>query len=261
MAQERRFRLTDRLPRELGPSDVAPNHPNALSFLTEAEVLQGWLMPNASNYTFLVELCWDNEHGYGIYKPQTGEAPLRDFPTGTLYRRECAAYAASQWLGWSLVPPTVQRTGELGIGSLQLYVPPLAESHYFVVREEYPAEALRMGVFDIVVNNADRKAGHCFEAQTGGIWGIDHGLTFHVAPKLRTVIWDFGGQRVPASLLGDLRGFAAELATAGSEAVAELKEWTSFEEVQALSRRIDALLSEPVMPEPNSRRDLPWPWF
>ena len=218
-------------------------------------------MPNASNYTFLVELCHKGRHGYAIYKPRAGEMPLRDFPSGTLYRRECAAYVLSRMLGWLLVPPTVQREGELGVGSLQLYVPSVDQSHYFALRETHGPELFRMAVFDVVANNADRKGGHCFEARSGGIWGIDHGLTFNAAYKLRTVIWEFAGQKIAGPLLQDVRRLAGLLNTPASDAVAELAALIAPEEATALARRVDRLLEDPAMPEPRSRRDLPWPWL
>ena len=260
MAQGRAHHLFDGPLAELGPSDVAPTDTHAKAFLSEAEMGMGWLLPQASNYTFLVELCQDNTHGYGVYKPEAGEAPLWDFPLG-LYRRECATYVLSRLLGWPMVPPTVRREGELGVGSLQLYVPPVEESNYYVLLQERSADLFRMAVFDIVANNADRKAGHCFEAKSGGVWGIDHGLTFHVEHKLRTVIWEFGGQQIPKTLLDNLRGLAEQLQTAGSNAVAELEEWITHREMQALSRRVDLLLQDFIMPQPQRRRDFPWPRF
>ena len=254
-------RLRYSAPPVLGRSDVAPLDPAAESFLAEAEIGQGWLMPGASNHTFLVELCSGSKQGYGIYKPQAGEAPLWDFPDGTLYRRECAAYVASRLLDWPLVPPTVLREGELGVGSLQLYVPPQGQTHYFTLRDEHLDEVFRMAVFDVVVNNADRKSGHCFLGRDGGIWGIDHGLTFHIDRKLRTVIWDFGGERVPTPLLDDLHRLADDLEGDTSTAAVRLAEWLVPREVEALRRRIRALLHDPIMPEPRTRRDIPWPWL
>ena len=261
MPSERLHRLYDNLPDPMGPSHLAPTNSQAVDFLNRAELIEGWLMPNASNYTFLVELCHQDQHGYGIYKPQAGEAPLWDFPGGTLYRRECATYVVSRLLSWLIVPPTVQRVGEVGIGSLQLYVPPVEQSHFFSLRDAGEPDLFRMAVFDVVVNNADRKGGHCFEAKSGGIWGIDHGLTFHVAYKLRTVIWDFAGLPVPEPLLEDLRLLAGQLNTYGSEAEAEMAGLLAREEVEALARRVEQLLKEPVMPEPRGRRDVPWPWL
>ena len=187
-----------------GPHHTGPGDEGAPRFVREAAVGDGWLHPQSSNYTFVVELALGDQRGFGVYKPGAGEAPLWDFPTGTLYRRECAAYEVSRLLGWPLVPPTVVRDGEAGMGSLQLFVPNDSGSNFFVVRESHREELLRMAVFDLVVNNADRKGGHCLLDRDGGLWGVDHGLTFNVDHKLRTVIWDFAGEEVPAALVSDL---------------------------------------------------------
>jgi len=242
-------------------NDVRPTDPGALDFLLTADIGEGWLHPNASNYTFVVHLTKDGAESHAVYKPQAGEAPLWDFPSGTLYNREVAAYELSRLLGWNFVPPTAIREAELGVGSMQLYVAPMSDSHYFNLREQYPAEAFRMAVFDLVSNNADRKGGHCFLAQCGGVWGVDHGLTFNVDRKLRTVIWDFAGQPVPRPFLDDLARVGAQLAGHGSEACATLSALLAAEEVEVLRRRIAAVLDRPTMPEPYSRRDLPWPWI
>jgi hypothetical protein len=243
----------------LVPHDLRPQDTDAIAFLKESVMGESWLIPNASNYTFLVELSWEGRNGYGVYKPRQGEAQLWDFPENTLFLRECSCYEVSKLLGWYIVPPTVQRDGEFGIGSLQLYVPPVDRSTYFTLRDAYPDEALRLAVFDVVVNNADRKGGHCFEALSGGIWGIDHGLTFHPEHKLRTVIWDFALQPVPETLQADLRKMMNCLETPNAEATSFIREMLAADEVNALSARTRRLLETPILPEPRSRRDIPWP--
>ena len=261
MQPKRLYRLGYGQRPDLGPSEVAPTDPSAEDFVRDAEIGQGWLHPEASNYTFVVELTLGGRKGFGVYKPQSGEAPLWDFPTGSLYRRECATYELSRLFRWPLVPPTLVREGELGVGSLQLYTPQVPDSNYFTLRETHRDEALRMAVFDLVANNADRKGGHCFVAECGGVWGVDHGLTFHTQPKLRTVIWDFAGEPVPEPLLEDLRRVSGAL---GSAAPGEAKALASFitaEELEVTCRRIAALLEHPAMPEPYSRRDVPWSWL
>ena len=244
-----------------GPHDVAPGDEGAEEFVREAEIGDGWLHPRASNYTFIVELRLGSARGFGVYKPRSGEAPLWDFPTGTLHRRECAAYVLCRSLGWSFVPPTVLREGEAGVGSVQLFVPSVDGSHYFELRDEHPREVLRMAVFDVVANNADRKGGHCFLGRAGGVWGIDQGLTFHVEDKLRTVIWDFAGRDVPEGLTRDLGCLLEALSTDGSDASAELGALLSPAEVEALRGRVMELVERPVLPSgPHTRRDVPWPW-
>ena len=180
-----------------GRHDVPPSAPDAERFVREADIGDGWLHPYASNYTFVVRLSLDEQEGCGVYKPQTGERPLWDFPTGTLAHRECATYELARALGWGLVPPTVLREGEADEGSLQLFVPHDPDSNFFTLRDEHPEEAFRLAVLDLLANNADRKGGHCFVGPDGRVWAIDNGLTFHEEWKLRTVIWDYSDERYP----------------------------------------------------------------
>ena len=247
-------------PVDESPHDVGPADDGAERFVRDAAIGDGWLHPSASNYTFIVELSLGSDRGFGVYKPETGEAPLWDFPNGTLHRRECAAYELSRMLRWALVPPTVLREGEAGVGSLQLFVPSQEGSNYFNLRDDHPDDVRRMAVFDALANNADRKGGHCFVARSGSVWGVDHGLTFHVHPKLRTVIWEFAGQEVPEELLRDVRCLLETLSTEGSDAVRDIGGLLSPDEMEALRQRTRALVERPVLPAgPHSRRDLPWP--
>ena len=246
-----------------GAHDVPPGDHDALRFVQEAQIEDGWLHPDSSNYTFVVGLSLVGDKplsGFGVYKPAAGEAPLWDFPTGSLHRRECAAYELSQSLGWDFVPPTVLREGEAGPGSLQLYVPSHERANFFTMRESHSEALQRMAVFDIVANNADRKGGHCLLAEDGQLWGVDHGLTFHEEHKLRTVIWDFAGQRVSEPLLADLACLEEALCKEDSDAAERLACFLAPRELEALRLRVRALLEQPVMPQPYSRRDLPWPW-
>ena len=160
------------------------------------------LTPDGSNYTFLTTVSKGGEHLKVIYKPRRGEMPLWDFPGGTLYLREYASYLLSEALGWGYVPPTVIRDGEFGEGSVQLYVEYDRREHYFTLRERFIEDMLRVCAFDVVANNADRKATHTLLGNDGGVWLIDHGITFHAQHKLRTVIWDFAGQPVAALAAG-----------------------------------------------------------
>jgi hypothetical protein len=241
-----------------GPHHIAPHDAEAAAFVRTATLGDGWLHPEGSNYTFVVELECDGRSGYGVYKPQRGEAPLWDFPSGTLYRRECAAWELSMLLGWGLVPPTLEREGEAGVGSLQLFVPAEDESNYFTLRGAHPERALALAVFDVLANNADRKGGHVFVGRAGGVWAIDNGLCFNTEHKLRTVVWDFAGEPVPEALLGDVERVLAGL---DGEAGAPLRVLLSPDEVAALGERMARLLASPVLPSPQTRRDLPWPWL
>ncbi len=245
-----------------GPHDVSPDDSWAKQFMLEADFGDGWLHPASSNYTFIVQLHRGSTRSFGVYKPRDGEMPLWDFPVGTLCGRETAAFELSELLRWSLVPPTVIREGEAGLGSVQLFVPHATDSNYFTIFTDSEPTLQRMAVFDIVANNADRKGGNCFaSANSNTIWGVDHGLTFHENPKLRTVIWDFAGQSVPFDALQDLRSIAERFASEDEDMLRRFATLVSARELDAVRRRIDNLLAHPYFPSPQSRRDLPWPWI
>ena len=216
------------------------------------------LMPNASNYTFLARATRGEDEVFAIYKPMRGEVPLWDFPEGTLHRREVAAYELARALGWPDIPPTVLRDGPEGEGSVQLFVRFDPEQHFFRLEMQRRDDFRRFALFDVVANNADRKAGHCLLGDDGRIWGIDHGVCFAAEPKLRTVIWTFAGDPIPADLSADLGRLAGELD--GGAAGERLRSLLSAEELDATSARLDDLLRAKVFPEPDpSRRPFPWP--
>ena len=221
------------------------------------------LFRRSSNYTFLAELC---DEGSGrppllaVYKPAEGESPLWDFPTGGLYRREVAAYQVSKQLGWPRVPPTVIREeAPHGIGAMQMYVVAQPERHYLASNGLPAATWIEVAIFDVLTNNADRKSGHCLTDADEDVWVIDHGLTFHVDPKLRTVIWDFAGQPLPARLRPDLERLADCLGPGGS-AASRLGELLSRRELSVLRRRLHAMLQPGwELPHPTSAWSVPWP--
>jgi uncharacterized repeat protein (TIGR03843 family) len=210
-------------------------------------------MPASSNATFLVELTLDGTVGHAVYKPGRGERPLWDFPPA-LFRREIAAYLLSEALGWDLVPLTIEREGPFGEGSLQSFVAADFAQHYFTLRED-PAHHDRLRqicLFDLLANNADRKSGHCLIAEDR-IYAIDNGLTFHVDPKLRTVIWDFGGEPIAARWLDDVRRIVdGDLPDALAALLAP-------DERKALIARGRGLLAEGVFPVDHSGMRYPWP--
>lgn len=241
-----------------GPHDVSPGADAAEEFVRTAVIGDGWLHPRSSNYTFVVELTSGDRKGYGVYKPEKGEAPLWDFPPG-LYRRECAAYELARLLDWPLVPPTLAREGEAGVGSLQLFIPSGDDSNFFTIRESHRDQLFKMAVFDMIANNADRKGGHCFLGPDGMLLGVDHGLTFHVQHKLRTVIWDFAGDSVPVEMLNDVRTLQDLLCRDSEPSVEPIAGLLEASEMDALRRRVDSILANPVMPSPYSRHDIPYP--
>ncbi len=165
-----------------------------------------------SNHTFLADVTTESMPLQAVYKPAAGERPLWDFQTRTLAQREVAAYLTSQALGWELVPPTVLRgDGPAGGGSLQLYLEIDPERHYFNLDREQRQLLRPAALFDVLINNADRKGGHVLLAPDQHVWLIDHGVCFHEEYKLRTVIWDFAGQPIDPPLLEAVRGFAEAL--------------------------------------------------
>ncbi|WP_116999179.1 SCO1664 family protein [Desertimonas flava] len=240
----------------------------AAEHLATAEVTLLGRMPNASNATFLVRLdpagteLPDDENeraqplGLAIYKPLRGERPLWDFPPG-LHRREVAAYRLSHAAGLHVVPPTVLRTdAPLGEGSLQWFVNADFAEHFFSLFEQRPQlhdQFRALAAFDVIVNNTDRKSGHClFEPATEQVWGIDNGLCFSEDARLRTVIWNFAGEP-----LGDtLRAVAAAIADEVPDDVAELLD---DDEVEAMQERAAELTDEGIFPFDRSGHGYPWP--
>lgn len=214
------------------------------------------LLPRASNYTFLARVRGSGDDFLAVYKPTRGERPLWDFPVGTLASRERAAYLVSERAGFGLVPPTIVRDDlPLGPGSLQLFVDHDPERHYFVLMHERPEDFAPFALFDVIVNNADRKAGHVFEDPDGRLWGVDHGVTFHPQHKLRTVIWAFADEP-----LGPVAGCVERFESAYESGLgAELAELLSPEEAEASRRRAAELARTGRFPVPSAERPLPWP--
>jgi len=245
-------------------SERAPFPEDPFSFLERGTIEGIELIPWGSNYTFAALLrAEDGTCCYGVYKPRRGEVPLRDFPSGTLYKREVAAYQFAIQLGWDMIPPTIVREeGPHGIGSLQLYVEPRAgaSAQYERLRESHRCDLQRMAVFDLIVNNADRKGGHCLLDVRGHIWGIDHGLTFHHVPKLRTVIWDYCGEPIPDEILQPLREMRSDAARI-DKLEHTLRPLISAQELDTLFQRWDRLLANPCFPDLDPYRNVPWPPF
>jgi uncharacterized repeat protein (TIGR03843 family) len=223
----------------------------------ELEEVQGTL-PWSSNHTFQMVVRDDDLSALVIYKPRRGERPLWDFPEGTLCLREMAAYVVSAALGWDIVPPTVLREGPYGLGMVQLRMDADPNVNYFTLGPEFRSQLQRIALFDHIVNNADRKGGHCLLTDDGHLWSIDHGICFHATPKIRTVIWDFAGQAIPSRLLADVRAFCDQLSE-GHALRAELETLLSTREIDALHGRVQNLLETGTYPEPGPGRNYPWP--
>jgi hypothetical protein len=237
---------------------VELTHADACELLAGGELDVVGRVAWSSNATFLATVSVDGGDVLAVYKPRRGERPLWDFPDGTLHRRELAAYEVSEALGWDIVPPTIVRDGPLGPGAVQLFIDHDPEEHYFELLATHGDRLRQFAVYDVVANNADRKAGHCLLGRSDGVVvGIDHGLTFHAAWKLRTVIWEFAGERVPAAAADDLCRLGDALAGPLGERLGAL---LSPAEVDAVARRTHALLRAGRLPEPDGGyHSMPWP--
>jgi len=226
----------------------------ALRLLECGEVEIEGRMPWSSNATFLTTVRSGDAECRAVYKPGRGERPLWDFPSG-LYRRELAAYLLSEALGWGLVPPTLIREGPLGEGSFQLFIEADFEQHYFTLYEQRPdlhPQLLAMGAYDVLANNTDRKSGHVLLGPGDRIWGVDQGLCFAADFKLRTVIWDFGGEELPPSLLSTIEPLAASIPL-------DLAALLDDDEAEAVQQRARLLLRDPRLPVDTTGRRYPWP--
>jgi uncharacterized repeat protein (TIGR03843 family) len=234
---------------ELTPEEIAGS-------LGAADLEVVGRMRYSSNATFLVEARADGVEMSAIYKPRRGERPLWDFPEGTLCHREVAAYELSVALGWDVVPVTILRDGPLGEGAVQRFVEHDPDEHYFTLLEGREDRFREFAVFDVLANNTDRKGGHCLhDAANDSIVGIDHGLTFHPAWKLRTVIWDFAGEPVPVALGDDVCRVLDELSGGLGD---RLRRHLSEVEIEAIGYRGQALLAQ-GFPYPDDYRSTPWP--
>lgn len=214
----------------------------------------------SSNYTFLLTMTYDGTDILVVYKPQSGERPLWDFPDGTLCYRERTSYFLAQTLSWEVVPPTVLRDdAPRGLGSVQFYVDHDPNYHYFNFDDSLKPQLKRLALFDVLINNADRKGGHCIVNSDNHLWGIDHGLTFHPANKLRTVIWDFAGEPVDQPLLDDVESLCSQLDDESSDFNAKLSKLVDASEVRALGRRVRRILASGEYPQPGPGPNYPWP--
>jgi hypothetical protein len=231
-----------------------PCRPDVVDLLSRSEHEGCKPIYYGSNHTFLLTLHSEREgRSLAVYKPARGEYPLHDFPHGTLYRREIAAWLLDRLLGWSIVPPTVETRGTYGIGSLQLFIEALPEAEIDIERLRHVA------LFDVIANNADRKVDHFLPAPDGRLWGIDHGLTFHAQGKLRTVLWHFAGTTLGTQELADLKRLRASLDGGKRTEVRQLRDMISPTEWRALCMRLDRLIEIRKFPDPRYK-PVPYRW-
>ncbi|GIV76351.1 SCO1664 family protein [Litorilinea aerophila] len=245
-----------------GPDPIQLNEAEVLEILTAGRMEEQGLLPYSSNHSFLVTVTHQQCTLPAVYKPRRGESPLWDFEWGSLCLRETAAYLVSHGLGWRLVPPTVLREGTRGLGSVQFYVDNDENEHYFTVQADarYAQSLRQLALFDFVINNADRKSGHCLIGTDGRLWAIDHGVCFHSEYKLRTVIWEFSGQPIEEELLAGLQRLEAQLTDMNTPLAQSLCQLLNDEERAAMLERLRLLLHTRTFPEPSPfRRNYPWP--
>ena len=217
------------------------------------------LHPGGSNYVFVVRLSDDGEEIFAIYKPAAGERPLRDFPYGTLHNREWSAYVIADALGWPAVPPTVVRDGPHGIGSVQLFIDADFTMHYFKLREERLDDYAPVAMFDVLVNNADRKGGACLLDGDSRIWAVDHGLTFNPLARRRTVMFEFNGTPYPDELLKSIEDLVGDLQDERSELRGKLIGALDVQEIDSLIRRGSEMLDSGNFPHLDPDWNVPWP--
>ncbi|MGW4350382.1 SCO1664 family protein [Streptomyces sp. NPDC004690] len=275
---------TERIP----PRSVTPGTASdaaRVELLARGELTVRGRIREASNAALFCTVALDGREASCVYKPVAGERPLWDFPDGTLAGREVAAYEVSEATGWGLVPPTVLRDGPYGEGMVQLWIDASAEAELLaLIDAEEPGpgwkaigfaevdedrtallvhaddERLRrLAVLDAVLNNADRKGGHLLPTADGRLYGIDHGVTFNVENKLRTLLWGWAGESLPAEAVGVLKGLRDALGEGGALA-ARLTGLITPAETDATRARVDALLASGVHPEPSGEWPaIPWP--
>ncbi|MFF5026644.1 SCO1664 family protein [Streptomyces collinus] len=271
-------------PERIPPGSVTAD-PHTAELLARGELSVRGRIREASNAALFCTVALDGREATCVYKPVAGERPLWDFPDGTLAGREVAAYEVSEATGWGLVPPTVLRDGPYGEGMCQLWIEVGADAELLALvdgEEPEPGwkaigfadvgegrtallvhaddERLRrLAVLDAVINNADRKGGHLLPTPDGRLYGIDHGVTFNVEDKLRTLLWGWAGEPLTAEAVEVLGGLRARLARDGDLA-ARLAGLITPAELDATRARVDALLASGRHPEPGGEWPaIPWP--
>jgi uncharacterized repeat protein (TIGR03843 family) len=230
----------------------------ALDLLRHGQLSVEGRLVDASNATMYCAISCADLTAACVYKPVAGERPLWDFPEGSLAEREVAAYELSEAIGWSIVPPTVYRDGPLGPGMVQLWI---AEDETVdvvgMIRRRDAVGLRRIAAFDAVINNADRKGGHLLPTTGGHVYGVDHGVCFHAEDKLRTVLWQWAGNRIPAEIVADLESLRAQLDVTLGERLHEL---LTTREVRRTVRRLKRLIATGRHPEPSGDwPPVPWP--
>ena len=242
--------------------------PDSVAGLSRQEIeqrLNNWpitgigLHPGGSNYVFVIRLTDQDDEIYAIYKPASGERPLRDFPYGTLHNREWSAYLLADALGWPAVPPTIVREGPHGIGSVQLFIDADFTKHYFNLRDERLDDYTPIAMFDVLINNADRKGGACLLDAEDQLWAVDHGLTFNPLARRRTVMFEFNGTPYPEDLLDALNELISSLENGNDELRNKLSDTLDIHEIDSLIRRGKEMIEDRTFPILDPDWNVPWP--
>lgn len=230
-----------------------------LTALTEGAMEVKGRLVDASNATLLVEITHHDQTLQAIYKPIMGERPLWDFPDGQLAFRERASYLISEAAGFHLVPLTILRDGPFGEGMVQHWIDIDEEVDLALYFKEDNPQLRSVALFDAIINNTDRKIGHLLPAPDGTLYICDHGVTFHCDDKLRTVLWQWSGEQLNAGEITQLEKLRSLLA---DDAITELPELLTKDEIQALAIRIESLLASGTFPVPSEDWPaIPWPPF
>ncbi|MFF1958811.1 SCO1664 family protein [Streptomyces sp. NPDC058220] len=270
------------------PERIPPGSVSVADLLAKGELTVRGRIRQASNAVLYCSVSYEGLEAHCVYKPVAGEQPLWDFPDGTLAQREVAAYEISEATGWELVPPTVLREGPYGQGMCQLWIEAEtgddAAQLLALVEDEEPGEGWkavgfaevgegrtallvhadderlrRLAVLDAVINNGDRKGGHLLPAPEGRLYAIDHGVTFNVEDKLRTLLWGWAGEPLSAEVLEVLARLDGALAE-GTPLATRLAELITAAETEAVRARVRALRGTGRHPEPSGQWPaIPWP--
>ena len=230
-----------------------------LKILTEGELKVSGRLIDASNATLLADCHYNDVTIRCIYKPVAGERPLWDFPDGNLANREYAAFLVSQNLDFNIVPLTILRDGPFGFGMVQQWIDideNIDLASFFGSDEP---QLRKMALFDAVINNTDRKIGHLLPQESGQLFGCDHGVTFHHENKLRTVLWQWAGEKLSDD---EVRSLELLLSRIEQSQIMELDSLITKIELDALIARIKELISGRIFPMPSQDWPaIPWPAF
>ncbi len=227
-----------------------------LSDLHDGELRVVGRLVDASNATLLCDIGSEEEPVQVIYKPIAGERALWDFPDGELAKREVAAFLLSKSLDYNIVPETIFRDGPFGLGSVQRWIDVDESIDVVELAQSQDPLIRKMALFDVLINNTDRKFGHILPTHDGSVFGCDHGVSFHSEDKLRTVLWQFAGQPLTESELMDMSRVLASLPQSG------VAEFLNEADQEALVRRIERVKSEATFPFPSEDWPaVPWPPF